>query len=64
MTLPISERLKRQKRRQEGFKLHEIEGNPLTPEEKEMFEMFDREGWDDERRRAYIIGQFVRPDTL
>lgn len=32
-----------------------IEGNPLTLEEIEMFEMFDREGWSHDERRAYII---------
>lgn len=31
-----------------------IEGNPLTPDEIEMFEMFEREGWPHERRIAYI----------
>ena len=32
-----------------------IEGNPLTRDEIEMFEMFEREGWSPERRRAHII---------
>lgn len=35
-----------------------IEGNPLTAEELEMFEMFDREGWSHERCRAYILARF------
>lgn len=34
--------------------LHMIEGNPLTPEEIEMFEMFERECWTHERRFAYL----------
>jgi len=31
-----------------------MEGNPLDAEQVAMFEMFDREGWPDERRRDYI----------
>ena len=38
--------------------LQEIEGNPLTAEEKAMFEMFDRERWSYERRRAYLLESF------
>lgn len=45
------------RRRAEGLKLHEIEGNPLTTEDIAMFEMFDREGWTPERRRTYIIAK-------
>jgi hypothetical protein len=32
-----------------------IEGNPLTPDEIAMFEMFEHEGWSPERRRAHIL---------
>ena len=32
-----------------------VEGNPLTPDEVEMFEMFERERWSPERRRAHIL---------
>lgn len=32
-----------------------VEGNPLTHDEIKMFEMFEREGWSPERRRAHII---------
>lgn len=42
-------------RRRVAMRLQEIEGNPFTPEEALMFEMFDREGWPPERRRAYIL---------
>lgn len=38
-----------------GVGRQKIEGNPLTPEEIEMFEMFEREGWSPDRRRAYIL---------
>ena len=31
-----------------------IEGNALTDDEIRMFEMFEREGWSPEQRRAYI----------
>ena len=39
----------------EAAHLHAIEGNPLTAEEIAMFEMFEREGWSPERRRAHIL---------
>ncbi|OWQ90574.1 hypothetical protein CDQ91_20460 [Sphingopyxis witflariensis] len=32
-----------------------IEGNPLTLDEISMFEMFEREGWSPDRRRAHIF---------
>jgi hypothetical protein len=44
------------KRRVTAARLQEIEGNPLTADEIAMFEMFEREGWSHERRRAYILG--------
>lgn len=34
--------------------LNMIEGNPLTPKEIEMFEMFERECWTHEQRFAYL----------
>jgi hypothetical protein len=37
-----------------------IEGNPLTPEEIAMFEMFEREGWSHDRCRAHILEDFDR----
>ncbi|MDE0204138.1 MAG: hypothetical protein OXK73_17085 [Rhodospirillaceae bacterium] len=39
----------------EAARLQAIEGNPLTAEEIAMFEMFEREGWSPERRRAHIL---------
>lgn len=44
-------------RRREAMHLQEIEGNPLDAADIAMFEMFDREGWSHEQRRAYIIAQ-------
>ena len=41
----------------EAAHLQEIEGNPLTPDQLAMFEMFEREGWSPEDRRAYIKRQ-------
>ena len=38
----------------EAAHLQAIEGNPLSAEEIAMFEMFEREGWSPERRRAHI----------
>jgi hypothetical protein len=35
--------------------LLEIEDNPLTADDIAMFEMFEREGWSDEQRRAHIL---------
>lgn len=34
-----------------------IEGNPLSPDDIAMFEMFERERWSHERRRAYILAR-------
>jgi hypothetical protein len=44
-------------RRLEAMRLQEIEGNPLSAEEIAMFEMFEREAWPHERRRAYILAK-------
>jgi hypothetical protein len=44
-------------RRLVAKRLHEIEGNPLSADEVAMFEMFEREAWPPERRRAYILRQ-------
>ncbi len=51
-TRRLSERL------QEAQHLQMIEGNALSDDELAMFEMFEREGWSHERRRAYILAQF------
>ncbi len=40
---------------EEAAHMQAIEGNPLTAEEIAMFEMFEREGWSPERRRAHIL---------
>jgi hypothetical protein len=50
-------------RRLEAMHLQVIEGNPLDEDDIAMFEMFEREGWDHERRRAYILAQ-ARADTV
>ncbi len=39
------------------MRLQEIEGNPLSADQIAMFEMFEREAWSHERRRAYIIAK-------
>lgn len=57
MKLNASQIAERQQRRLEAVTLHEIEGNPFTPDDEAMFAMFDREGWSDAQRRAYIIAQ-------
>lgn len=45
----------RQQRLREARHLQALAGNPLTDEEIEMLEMFDREGWSRERRIAHIL---------
>lgn len=37
--------------------LQALEGNPLDADDVAMFEMFERENWPPEKRRAYIIEQ-------
>ncbi len=44
-------------RRLEAMHLQEIEGNPFDDEDIALFEMFEREKWSHEKRRAYIIAQ-------
>jgi len=44
-------------RRLEAMHLQVIEGNPIDEQDIAMFEMFEREGWDDERCIAYILEQ-------
>jgi hypothetical protein len=41
-------------RRLEAMHLQVIEGNPLDEDDIAMFEMFEREGWNDDRCLAYI----------
>ena len=41
----------------DAMRLQAIAQNPLDAEQIAMFEMFEREGWDHERRRAYILAQ-------
>jgi len=53
-TLPDEAAASRE-RRLAATRLQEIEGNPLDGEDIAMFEMFEREGWPHERRRAYIL---------
>jgi hypothetical protein len=42
------------KRRLVAQHLQVIEGNPLSPDQVEMFEMFEREAWTHEQRLAYL----------
>ena len=43
----------------EADHLQDIEGNPLTPEERRMFAMFESEGWTAERQRTYVLAQVL-----
>jgi hypothetical protein len=44
-------------RRIAAMRLQEIEGNPLSADQVAMFEMFEREAWTHEQRRAYILAK-------
>lgn len=44
-------------RRIEAMQLQEIEGNPLDDADVALFEMFERERWNHERCRAYIVAR-------
>jgi hypothetical protein len=44
-------------RRLVAMRLQEIEGNPLSTDDVAMFEMFEREAWPHERRRAHILAK-------
>jgi len=46
-------------RRLSAMRLQEIEGNPLSKDDVAMFEMFEREAWPHDRRRAYILAHVV-----
>jgi hypothetical protein len=41
----------------EAMHLQALEGNPLDAEDIAMFEMFEREGWSQAKRIAYILDQ-------
>lgn len=40
--------------------LQAIEDNPLDDADVAMFDMFDREGWSPDQRRAYIRRQVMK----
>jgi hypothetical protein len=52
---PSNDARARRKRLEGAIRLQEIEGNPLDAEQMAMFEMFEREGWSDERRLKYVL---------
>ena len=47
----------------EAAHLQAVESNPLNAEELAMFEMFEREGWSPERRRAYML-EHIKSDNF
>ena len=55
--LSPSEVAEARERRLDAMRLQEIEGNPLSADQVAMFEMFEREAWSHERRRAYILAE-------
>ena len=42
---------------QTAAQLQEIENNPLDADDIAMFAMFERKGWSNKQRRAYILKQ-------
>jgi len=60
-TLISAERAARAERLREAIALQELEGNPLTADEIEMFEMFDREGFSSEQEREFILALHTSP---
>jgi hypothetical protein len=55
--LPATDVALARQRRLAAARLQEIEGNPLSADQLEMFEMFEREAWSHERRRAYLLAR-------
>jgi hypothetical protein len=51
------EAAERAQRLREAIALQDIEGNPLDADQIAMFEMFEREGWSFEQRRAHLLGR-------
>ena len=50
-------------RRHVAMHLQAIEDNPLDAADIEMFEMFEREGWSPDRRRAHIRDEAVKAQS-
>lgn len=46
-------------RRKAAMNLQAIEGNPLDAEQVAMFEMFEAEGWNHQRRIDFIKSRYV-----
>ena len=42
-------------RRLASMRQRELEGNPVSPEDIAMFEMFEREAWPHEQRLTHIL---------
>ena len=59
--LSQAELVELRKLRLEAMHLQDIEGNPFDAEDIAMFEMFEREGWSDDRCRAYILARVPAP---
>jgi hypothetical protein len=55
--LSVEHAAARRERLAEAMHLQAMEGNPLDADDIALFEMFEREGWSDERRLEYIIAQ-------
>ena len=47
-------------RRLDAMALQEIDGNPLMLADTELFELYEREGWSHERRRADLLERAQR----
>ena len=60
-TLSHAENEAAKTRRLEAMAMQEIEGNPLSQDQVEMFEMFERERWSHERCLAYVLERAKQP---
>ncbi len=59
----MSKTLKTDRNFQEAKHLQAMENNPLDADDIAMFAMFERKGWSNKQRRAYILKQ-AKADAL
>lgn len=57
------EKLEKELKAREAAHLQALESNPFDAEDIAMFEMFEREGYSAEQRRAYMIAKAKHDGT-
>ncbi len=60
---PAASRVRKTDALREAMVVQAIEENPLDAEQVEMFEMFEREGWSHEQRRAHLMARTLHHAT-